>query len=83
VTTTYKVFRNVSELIDGTTGDGEWSEVGTYDGNTHEAAVRAAIHAMPADRQAKASEETFAATPVSKWHEVSPNVTTETKVSFA
>jgi len=81
--TKFKVYRNVSELIDGTTSNGEWSEVGEYDGADHKAAVRAAIHAMPADRQAKASEETFGATPVSKWHEVSPNVTTETKVSFA
>jgi len=80
--TKYRVFKNVTELVSGVSS-GEWSEIGDYTANDAKGAVKAAVLAMPADQQAKAGSETFAATPAGSWHEVSPKVDTTTVVSFA
>lgn len=62
---------------------GGYELVGEYDGNDAKGAVKAAILAMPADKQKAAASETFAATPAGSWREVSPKVETTTVVSFA
>jgi len=61
---------------------GGYELLGEYEGANSQAAVRAAILAMPDDARAKASTETFAATPSSTWSLYAPKVDVKTTVSF-
>ena len=87
--TTYVIFRkhNTPKVPEnGSAGVrvlGGYERVGECDGNTPKAAIKAAVLAMTPELQTKAGTETFGATPAGSWYEHSPNVTTETKVSFA
>jgi len=78
--TTYVIFQEFKH------GDGPstWKDLGIFDGADGKAAAKAAVDAMTPDDQAKAKTTKFRAAPASSFKELpTPNVTTETKVSFA
>lgn len=81
--TTYEIFRKHEELTASGKSSVRYEPIGAHDGSNTQAAVRAAILAMPEADRAKASTETFAATAASAWNVLSPKVDTKTTVTFA
>ena len=80
--TSYKIFR----ILKSAGSDGNlytYEPIGLCGANDAKGAIKATVLAMPADQQAKAASETFAATPAAYWREESPQVDTKTTVSFA
>lgn len=87
--TKYVIFRKHDAPAAPTNGTasvrvlGGYELIGEHEGSNPQAAVRAAILAMPEADRAKASTETFAATAASAWNVLSPKVDTKTTVTFA
>jgi hypothetical protein len=79
--TKYQVFRKMIPVAEGDESEC-WEELGEHEGNDGKGAISAAILAMPAADRELASTRTFAATPASSWQVHSPQVKTETKVTF-
>ena len=80
--TSYKIFRQTkTEGTDGTVYT--YEPIGQYTANDAKGAIKAAVLGLPADLQAKAATELFAATPSAYWTEEAPKVDTITTVTFA
>jgi len=80
--TTYKVFKEITDLLPESESLGEWTELGEYGASNPQGAIRAAVLDMnEADRE-KAPKETFAATASSGWNVHVPKVNVKTTVSF-